>query len=598
MAANPNAPLFANRYRFESVSYDWDRGRSGYTHLVYDLKENRLGVIKRAEINSRQSTEGLKSEIRALKALKGLGVPEVYDIGQAVYGSKNYDYMVIEYIDGIRVEKNLSLLNVIERAEIITKLFALLSQAHQKGIVNGDVDLKHLFWGREKKQLTVIDWGNAKLGVPPKKNTEYAYDLARAAEIVFSLVTRQGEPSGIGSIALPDNSALIPGLGSLPVEFRNLCKWAPRTPSDGVQAPYTALVLYKVSKKWFAAINSSIPYQSTHRTSRWGWLIWFLLLSIIAGVFFSAKFLLPIFQAVSIASSATTIVSSETSSIVPSDTSPAIETIAPITETAIPSDIPTETASFTQAVISSPGTYSVIMAFDQALQSDKFLTADKKNCWVNQLISPSNSRLLPIPKDGFYRRTDENWSFNVGLDHSTQDIIQVDFSDCLDTQNIEAFALNVAIQRLDIPEYEPASEFGFFLENQNGRRREYTLWLDKSEAMYLRIREDDNNPEDYPVLVVSSTNLHFGGEYPRPYSRFPLQIFFEVDNNGSDIIYLLEGPYQSPVLAEAINPSQMIPIDIAKLPTLGDVQKIGLLGRGGKTETLIWPLAFLEGELK
>jgi hypothetical protein len=94
MAYNPNIPVFADRYRFESVSNDWDRGRSGYTHLVYDLKEKRLGVIKRAETIS---TDGLKNEVEALKALKGLGVPEVYDIDQAVYGSKNYDYLVIEY---------------------------------------------------------------------------------------------------------------------------------------------------------------------------------------------------------------------------------------------------------------------------------------------------------------------------------------------------------------------------------------------------------------------------------------------------------------------------------------------------------------------
>jgi hypothetical protein len=80
-------------------------------------------------------------------------------------------------------------LSIVERAEIITQLFGLLSQTHQKGIVNGDVDLKHLFWRIGKKQLVVIDWGSARLGVDPKKKSEFAYDLARAAEIIYSLVT-------------------------------------------------------------------------------------------------------------------------------------------------------------------------------------------------------------------------------------------------------------------------------------------------------------------------------------------------------------------------------------------------------------------------
>ena len=88
------------------------------------------------------------------------------------------------------------------------------------------------------------------LGVDPNKKTEFAYDLARGAEIIFSLVTQQGQPPARGSLALPDDSALIPGLTPLPAEFRELCKWAPRTPADGNQAPYASLELFRASKKW------------------------------------------------------------------------------------------------------------------------------------------------------------------------------------------------------------------------------------------------------------------------------------------------------------------------------------------------------------
>ena len=157
------SPVFADRYRFQPVSDDWDRWRSGFTHLVFDMKKERLGVIKRAEIKSPQAVEGLKNEVNALLALKGLGVPEVYDTGETEYGSKIYFYMVIEYIEGIRIEKNLDTLTAPERAEILSQFFSLLAKSHQMGIVNGDIDLKHLFWRREKKQLIIIDWGNAKL---------------------------------------------------------------------------------------------------------------------------------------------------------------------------------------------------------------------------------------------------------------------------------------------------------------------------------------------------------------------------------------------------------------------------------------------------
>ena len=62
MAYNQDAPVFADRYRFEPVGKDWDVGRSGYTHLVYDLRKNRHGVIKRAEVNSKQAVDlGAKS---------------------------------------------------------------------------------------------------------------------------------------------------------------------------------------------------------------------------------------------------------------------------------------------------------------------------------------------------------------------------------------------------------------------------------------------------------------------------------------------------------------------------------------------------------
>src|SRR5262245_7231421 len=165
-----SSPVFAGRYKFQTVSNDWDTGRSGFTHLVFDMKKERLGVIKRAEIKAQKAVEGLKNEVAALLDLKGPNVPEVYDTGEAEYGSKDYFYIVSELIKGIRIESQLDTLSAVEHAEILTQFFGLLAKAHKQGIVNGDIDLKHLFWLRERKQLVVIDWGNAKLD--QKKKTD------------------------------------------------------------------------------------------------------------------------------------------------------------------------------------------------------------------------------------------------------------------------------------------------------------------------------------------------------------------------------------------------------------------------------------------
>src|SRR5687768_2710753 len=184
MAEHSGSPVFAGRYRYEPVE-DGGENHDGFAQLVYDLKTEKMGIIKRANLTSEQAVRRLKNEMEALQALQGLGVPEVYETGEAEYDSMNYFYIVLEYVEGIQVEKNLDSLTASERVEILTQFFRLLAEAHQLGIVNGDVDLKHLFWYRDKKQLVVVDWGSAKVGVDTQQKTEFADDLARSAGIIF-----------------------------------------------------------------------------------------------------------------------------------------------------------------------------------------------------------------------------------------------------------------------------------------------------------------------------------------------------------------------------------------------------------------------------
>lgn len=577
MTENQNSPLFAGRYRFEPIDDDWGSGRSGYTNLVNDLKNRRLGVIKRVESISKKQVNDLRNEERALKTLKGLGVPEVYDSGREFYEDEEYDYIVIEYIDGIKVEKELLSLNVRQRAGIITQLFEVLTAAHQRGIVNGDVDLKHLFW-RKDNQLVVIDWGNAKINADTRKKTEFAYDLARAAEIIYALVTRMGIPPAVGSIALPDSRDLLPDLNSLPLEFYELCKWAPRTPSAGTQAPYSARELFEVSKKWLDSVRKKKEYKNKGTASR---RISFSAIFVTSIAVFCSLLIFLVIPALQ--PDLTPTPGLESSQEIPSEISDtATPSLEVLTETPKLTYTPTLLTTSTPEVIPLSA-YSQIVMFDKSFNQNTF------RCWSNT----STGALLP--NEGFYRRTDLNWGFQVSYDRKVDEIVQVDFSGCAESRNIRAIAVTVLVNRLEIPEYLPSREFGVFVENADGLRREYTLWLDKSNTMYLRIREDGIEILNNPILVVSAENFKFGGEFPRKYIRFPIQVFLEIDNNDVDMIYLLESAFGE-LDINSIDPAKMIPIYSSVLPTIGDAQNIGLIGRGGKTETLIWPLILFERE--
>jgi len=137
-----------------------------------------------------------------------------------------------------------------------------------------------------------------------------------------------------------------------------------------------------------------------------------------------------------------------------------------------------------------------------------------------------------------------------------------------------------------------SGEFGFFLEDQNSKRREYTLWIDSEGAMHLRVREDEEIIGDDVVSVLDVEKLQRDGNSPYSYYyKFPIQIFLEFDNWGLDILYLQEGPYRD-VHASEIQPGQMTRIDSSIRPSFKNLQMVGLVGNGYETEVLIWPLTF------
>jgi hypothetical protein len=367
-------------------------------------------------------------------------------------------------------------------------------------------------------------------------------------------------------------------LGSLPIEFQNLCKWAPRTPSDGAQAPYTAKELFEVSKKWLDAVVRSKPYKPNKKP----WLIGILLLGIVCfallAIFVFKFFGLPV------ASVTPTLTLAETLTQVPTTDTPILPEVASPTITLV-QEIQTSTQSTEiTPTIPPPLKYSPLLVF-----TDKPLAEESRTCLINETPPAGLNEIEGFYNQSYLDSREDWWVFNIGDGRGPNELIQTDFAPCLGSK-LGAVALNASVTRL-VPWKKgenAGNEFGLFLEGQNGRRREYTLWIDESEKMHLRIREGSQISDMEVLLIASIDHSRINGIL---YNHFILQIFLEINNQGTDILYMFESPSEK-VGFQDINPSQMIRIDAATLPTFGDIQKVGLVGRGGQTTIIVWPLAF------
>lgn len=577
MGFNPQLPIFDKRYQFIDAGPDWDRGRSGFTNLV-ETQAGKKGVIKRVDITSKNAVMGLENETEALEVLKALGVPKILDKGKAIYDSKEYKFLVIEFIDGIRVEKEISTLSILERAEILTQFLELLTQAHQKGIVNGDVDIKHLFWRKEKPKLVVIDWGNAILNVNKSRTTEFAYDLARTAEIIYSLLMGKVPPA-TGSIALPDDSKIRPGLAPIPVEFRKICEWAPRTPTTGAKAPYTAAELFEIATRWKKAINNKKPYRP-----RIKWPLKLLLAgagilaALATGISYAQKFIDRNNIATPISTGTNSLFVTETTTQdIPSSPTDAIITLTPET----PSE-PTKSPTIIQAVTPLPKTYSPLLSFDKQHAND--------GCWVNAINGTTNL----FPGEAFTKREDGYWSFGAEKNRDIDAVLQTDFSKCLASGKINAIGINVFV-----PQIEENREFGIFLEDTNGNRREYTILVKRVDPshqvdrVFLRIR-DQSEVTDYELLTTG--NLKSINAFPRLYYQYAFILFLEINNDGLDILYMQDGPLQESLSIDQFAPNELIRANNATRPAMTDIFSYGLIGYGGEIQSVIWPLVFLESK--
>src|SRR5262249_34130236 len=133
------------------------------------------------------------------------------------------------------------------------------------------------------------------------------------------------------------------------------------------------------------------------------------------------------------------------------------------------------------------------------------------SCWK----TTTDSSLGLQPDDGFTRREDHNWRLATFKEHPTDTSVQVDFRSCIPNQNILGTGLNVWVGQLKIEgasqaqpeELKPENEIGLFIENTQGLRREYTIWIDNDASLHVRVRENNTIVLDEVRAVVNNLRL-------------------------------------------------------------------------------------------
>lgn len=569
-----SSPIFAGRYKFQSVGTDWDKGLSGFTHLVFDKIEECLRVIKRADINSHEKVEKLKNEYAVLLDLKGLNAPKAYDAGETKYGSTTYYYIVIEYIDGLRVVENLKSLSAIERGEIVSQLFLLMDNAHSQGIANGDLSLKHLFWKREKRQLIVIDWGNTTLNIDSTNKNNFDSDLEQAAKILSVLVLVKNQ-SQVGKEGLLSNSNLYPGIVPLPKEFQALIKWSPQNLTGAFkQSGISTKSLYNASNVWLKSILSIQDKKMPARKTG-GYVTSSIFIVCLLFVYIVIKSLVP---ALHLGNSETK--DSKTISLTPPATN--IPTPLPLTISETPPLI--VSPSLLPSTSPRPQQYSFINPF---LSFDK--TNSLQTCWENENGFGVN---INSKSEGFMSREKDNWWYFKTLSKDRSEagedsIIQTDFKECLQDKNIAAVGMKAWLLRID-----NNKEFGFFIMLSDNKRKDFTIWLDTNKDMFLRIRSN-SNIKDSKILILKSTDIKVTDEsYLSKQYEFPVEMLLTINNSNEGFICLSEGNRSEPADGNSFDSRDDNCTKALTLESEQEITKIGVVGYGSDIQSLIWSLNF------
>jgi tetratricopeptide (TPR) repeat protein len=268
--------------RYEVLPSNLPAGSSGIPGLAQDTQTGEIVFTKTADLNSPDynvQLQSLTNEAMVLKELAGFGVPTLLDVcrEKRAVGTEFREYLclIMENITDAECVGNIyHTLTFIERIEILLQFFGCLANAHAKRIINGDIDLKHLYWKRDKRELVVIDWGNARNGT---QANDYVSDLFESGEIVYSLLTLEAFP-------LDQHSPLA----ELPQEttdiFRNLVNLSRQKNQDSIVG-FSVQNLRQAAHEWKTVLVNQLleradenfdsggrykqAYQLYHEVLRW-----------------------------------------------------------------------------------------------------------------------------------------------------------------------------------------------------------------------------------------------------------------------------------------------------------------------------------------
>jgi serine/threonine protein kinase len=237
-------------------------GGMGQLYQVTDIALGRDAVLK--VLHDKHATRvdlaaRLREEARVLAHLDGIGVPDIYAMGDL---DEQRPYFVMERLRGRDLQAELSRLGVMSvptSVRLVLDLLATLEAVHQRSVVHRDIKLDNLFL-RESGRLSLLDFGVARRTDEPLDLTQTGMtmgtlrnmapeqhlgadidertDLYAAGLVLFELMTGRGPFDHLGvsqsarraahcAVSPPPPSSLAPQHVPKPIEevvLRSLSK--------------------------------------------------------------------------------------------------------------------------------------------------------------------------------------------------------------------------------------------------------------------------------------------------------------------------------------------------------------------------------------
>lgn len=184
-------------------------------------------------------------------------------------------------------------------------------------------------------------------------------------------------------------------------------------------------------------------------------------------------------------------------------------------------------------------------------------------------------------------RADNNWQFRIPAGREPNYRVEADFSTCngLNAQSLTAISLYMYAFKI-----AQGSEFGFFVEYDNGLRLEYTLVADDKNFVYLRFRENNAALPDQQLLLIPPTPIPGTAS---KYYQYSAMLFLEITKS-TNLLYLNPGRGFNTLKPADIVPSRMFRMDSVIRPLSAEIKlkRFGLVGYGPEVQVLLLPLSF------